>query len=72
MDKEELLSIFEDILNFSGYYIDVVDVVKPNRAGEGYKLRLKGRNLNSAIQRIHEVVQLYDLQIREENGVVIY
>lgn len=74
LDKSEVVRVLREIVKSTGYDIEQVDLVKPSDSNlaSGYMLRIKGRNLNLANQNIRDIAQVYNLRLKEENGLVIY
>ena len=67
MNKNEALSVFQEVMTLDEYRIEMVNLIKRVDSNE-YSLYVKGRYLSRA--NIQNIADSHNLRLREEDGLI--
>ncbi len=76
LNRSQAIIVLQDILfNFTGNSIDSFGLCKSNEndhCAVGYQLYIKGVFTDACKRKIQEIADDYNLNVKEEKGLVIY
>lgn len=71
MDRSTAIFVVKDIMEYDGYYVDLVDLIKRKNETQ-YNLKIKGSNNKLSKDIIEQIAQAHNLKFKEDNGFLIF